>query len=53
MKVKFKTEYLLGRVKMKAGDILDVSDPLASYLVEELKVAEYIKEGDKSGKGEG
>ena len=51
MKVKFKTDYLFGRNPMKAGDIIEVPELVAHYLVEDLKVAEYIKEGDKSGKG--
>jgi hypothetical protein len=52
MKVKFKTDYLFGRNPMKPGDIIEVPELVARYLVEDLKVAEYVKEGDKGGKGE-
>jgi hypothetical protein len=53
VKIKFKTNYLLGRNPLKAGDIVDVPEPLVRYLVEDLGVAELIREGDKGGKGEG
>jgi hypothetical protein len=57
MKVKFKTEYLFGRNPMKPGDIIEVPELVARYLVDDLKVAEIVEEiqqlaegGGKSGK---
>ncbi|MBC7327556.1 hypothetical protein H5T87_05525 [bacterium] len=43
MKVKFKTDYVLGRAKVKQGDILDVPDALRDSLIAE-GVAEDVKE---------
>jgi hypothetical protein len=57
VKVKFKTDYLFGRNPMKAGDIIEVPELVARYLVDDLKVAEIVEEiqqlaegGGKSGK---
>ncbi|MBC7328858.1 hypothetical protein H5T88_00710 [bacterium] len=44
-------DYLLGRNPMKRGDIVDVPELVARYLVD-LKVAELVKEGDKNEKSE-
>ncbi|MGB9797379.1 MAG: hypothetical protein ACPLPS_06200 [bacterium] len=51
MKIRFKQDYLFGRNPMKKGDVIEVPELVAIYLVEDIKVAEYIKEGDASGKG--
>jgi len=50
MKVRFKQDYVMGRVKILKGDVLDVPPALRDKLIEE-GVAEDVKEKEEAKSG--